>query len=79
MVFVATQTASEQTLLVNSWQSISHARGVSVTGGMHALALAFKPRLQDRFSARLCINQQSHGFLYASGEVRRLAKARLVP
>jgi hypothetical protein len=48
------------TLLVNSRRSISNARGVSVTRGMYALALAFNPRLQDRFSVRLLINQQSH-------------------
>jgi integrase len=49
----ACQSAPRQTLLGKSRQSISHARRVSVSRGMHALALAFKPRLQDRFSARL--------------------------
>jgi hypothetical protein len=41
MVFVATHTASAQTLLGKLRQPIAHARGVRVTRGMHALALAF--------------------------------------
>jgi hypothetical protein len=62
------QTGPRQTLLVNSRQSISNAIGVSVTRGMYSVSLAFKGRMQNRFSARFCINQQSHDILDARAE-----------
>jgi hypothetical protein len=66
------QTWPRLTLLVNSRPSISNAIGVSVTRGMYSVSLAFKRRMQDRFSARFCINQQSHDFLDAGGELSQL-------
>ena len=40
------------TLLVKSRRSISQAIGVNVTRGRYSVSMAFKRRMQDRFSAR---------------------------
>jgi hypothetical protein len=55
----SSQTASTQTLLVNSWQSISNALGVSFTRERCSVSLAFKRRMQDRFPTHFWINQRS--------------------
>jgi hypothetical protein len=47
------QTGPTQTLLIKSRQSISNAIGARFTRGMTLVSLAFKRRIQDRFSAHL--------------------------
>jgi hypothetical protein len=45
------QTSPRLTLLVKSHRSISQAIGVNVTRGRYSVSMAFKRRMQDRFSA----------------------------
>jgi hypothetical protein len=53
------QTASQQTLLGNSWWPNFNAMGLRMTRGVFAVSLTLKRRRQDRCSARFCITQQS--------------------
>jgi hypothetical protein len=62
------QTWPRPTLLVKSRRSISKVIGVGFTKGMDSISLAPECRVQARFSARFCVNQQSHGLLYLRGE-----------
>jgi hypothetical protein len=50
------------TLLVNSRRPISNTIGVSFTGDMCSVSLAFKRHMQDRSSVHFCINQQSQSW-----------------
>jgi hypothetical protein len=69
------QTWPRPTLLVKSRWSSSKDIEVNVTSGTTAVLLAFSGYLQDPFSARFGLTQQSHDSPYIGGEFRRLAKA----
>ena len=53
------QTSPRLTLLVKSRRLSSSAMRVHSTRGMTSVSLAFKRRMQDRFSAHFGLNQQS--------------------
>jgi hypothetical protein len=48
------------TLLGNSRRALANVIRLRVAGGLSAISLACRRRLQDRFTARFCLPQQRH-------------------